>query len=122
MGARIDNLLNRPNYGGFSGGREDNWGQYRQAMKQGHFSGFTGNLLQEDMVTQASMGPIVDRTKEHLSTADVAVIQARRLLLGALDDMHAGIASGRMMRRMVASRLAPSTMAASSSSVGIAFM
>jgi hypothetical protein len=42
------------------------------------------------MVTQASMGPIVDRTKEHLSTADVAVIQARRLLLQALDDMEAG--------------------------------
>ena len=59
-------------------------------MKRGHFSGFTGNLLQEDMVTQASMGPIVDRTKEHLSTADVAVIQARRLLLQALDDMEAG--------------------------------
>ena len=59
-------------------------------MRRGHFSGFTGNLLQEDMVTQASMGPIVDRTKEHLSTADVAVIQARRLLLQALDDMEAG--------------------------------
>lgn len=77
-------------YGGFSAGREENYGQDRDAMKRGHFSGFTGNLLQEDMVTQASMGPIVDRTKEHLSTADVAVIQARRLLLQALDDMEAG--------------------------------
>jgi phthalate 4,5-dioxygenase oxygenase subunit len=77
-------------YGGFSGGREENYGQDRDAMKRGHFSGFTGNLLQEDMVTQASMGPIVDRTKEHLSTADVAVIQARRLLLQAIDDMETG--------------------------------
>jgi hypothetical protein len=42
------------------------------------------------MVTQASMGPIVDRTKEHLTTADVAVIHARRLLLSAIDDMEAG--------------------------------
>ena len=59
-------------------------------MRQGHFSGFTGNLVQEDMVTQASMGAIVDRTKEHLSTADVAVVHARRLLLSAIDDMEAG--------------------------------
>ena len=69
------------NLGGFTGSRDDNYGQDRDAMRRGHFSGFTGNLLQEDMVTQASMGPIVDRTKEHLSTGDVAVIQARRLLL-----------------------------------------
>jgi hypothetical protein len=77
-------------YGGFSGSREDNYGQDRTAMQHGHFSGFTGNLLQEDMVTQASMGPIVDRTKEHLSRSDVAIIQARRLLLEAIDDMNAG--------------------------------
>src|SRR4029453_11976087 len=78
------------NFGGVTGGRDGNWGQDREAMGRGHFSGFTGNLLQEDTVTQISMGPIVDRTKEHLSTADVAVIQARRLLLQALDDMEAG--------------------------------
>ncbi len=78
------------NYGGFSGSREDNYGQNRAAMEQGHFSGFTGNLLQEDMVTQASMGSIVDRTKEHLSSSDVAIIHARRVLLEAIDDMDAG--------------------------------
>ena len=78
------------NYGGFSGSRDENYGQNRAAMQQGHFSGFTGNLLQEDMVTQASMGPIVDRTKEHLSSSDVAIIHGRRLLLEALDDMEAG--------------------------------
>ena len=78
------------NYGGFSGSREDNYGQNRAAMQQGHFSGFTGNLLQEDMVTQASMGSIVDRTKEHLSSSDVAIIHARRLLLEAIEDMDAG--------------------------------
>ena len=78
------------NYGGFSGDRDDNFGQDRDAMREGHFSGFTGNLLQEDMVTQASMGPIVDRTRDHLSSSDVAIIQARRLLLQALEDDAAG--------------------------------
>jgi phthalate 4,5-dioxygenase oxygenase subunit len=78
------------NFGGFTGGREDNWGQDREAMKLGHFSGFTGNLLQEDTVTQVSMGPITDRTKEHLSSSDVAIIHARRVLLEALENVAAG--------------------------------
>src|ERR1700730_10211587 len=85
---------NRPydphNFGGVSGDREHNYGQDREAMKNGHFSGFVGNLLQEDTVTQASMGPIVDRTKEHLSSSDVAIIHARRLLLDAVADAAAG--------------------------------
>jgi phthalate 4,5-dioxygenase len=85
-----DRPYDATNFGGFSGSREENYGQDRDAMREGHFSGFTGNLIQEDMVTQASMGPIVDRTQEHLSSADVAVIHARRLLLSAIDDMEAG--------------------------------
>lgn len=78
------------NFGGFSGERDENWGQDRDAMRKGHFSGFTGNLIQEDTVTQVSMGPIVDRTKEHLSSSDVAIISARRVLLGALDNIDNG--------------------------------
>ena len=85
-----DRPFDRDNFGGFTGGRDDNWGQDREAMKRGHFSGFTGNLLQEDTVTQVSMGPIVDRTKEHLSSSDVAIIHARRVLLAALDRVAAG--------------------------------
>jgi len=37
-----------------------------------------------------SMGPIVDRTKEHLSSSDVAIIHLRRQLLQVLDDLEAG--------------------------------
>jgi hypothetical protein len=36
------------------------------------------------------MGAVTDRTREHLSSADVAVIHARRLLLDALDNVAAG--------------------------------
>jgi phthalate 4,5-dioxygenase oxygenase subunit len=78
------------NFGGFTADREHNFGQDRDAMKKGHFSGFVGNLLQEDTVTQASMGPIVDRTKDHLSSSDVAIIHAQRMLLEALADVAAG--------------------------------
>ncbi|MGE3325554.1 MAG: Rieske 2Fe-2S domain-containing protein [Acidimicrobiia bacterium] len=77
-------------FGAFDGSAEDHYGQDRQAMRDGHFSGFVGNLLQEDIVVQASMGPIVDRTKEHLSTSDVAIIHLRRVLLDALATAAAG--------------------------------
>jgi hypothetical protein len=36
------------------------------------------------------MGPIVDRSKENLSSSDVAVAHLRRLLLGAIDGAEAG--------------------------------
>jgi phthalate 4,5-dioxygenase oxygenase subunit len=39
---------------------------------------------------QTSMGPILDRTKEHLSSGDAAVAHARRMLLDALRAAHAG--------------------------------
>ena len=78
------------NFGAASGSREEVWGQNRVAMERGHFSGLTGNLLQEDTVTQISMGPIVDRTREHLSSIDVAIIQARKALLKALEKIEAG--------------------------------
>jgi phthalate 4,5-dioxygenase oxygenase subunit len=78
------------NFGGFTSDRDHNYGQDREAMKNGHFSGFVGNLLQEDTVTQASMGPIVDRTKDHLSSSDVAIIHTQRILLEGLADMAAG--------------------------------
>jgi phthalate 4,5-dioxygenase oxygenase subunit len=85
-----DRPIDINNLGGFSGARDESWGQNREAMHQGHFSGFTGNLLQEDIITQLSMGAITDRTREHLSSADVAVIHARRVLLDALNNVAAG--------------------------------
>ena len=41
-------------------------------------------------MVQTSMGPILDRTKENLSSSDVAVAQARRMLLDALRAAEAG--------------------------------
>jgi len=86
-----DRPFDREDFGGFARGRDDSWGQNRAAMAAGHFSGFTGNLLQEDIITQVSMGPVADRTREHLSSSDVAIIHARRVLLDALDRVDAGL-------------------------------
>jgi hypothetical protein len=71
-------------YAGLRGDRWNAWGQDRALMRDGHFTGFGRSLLEEDVAIQTSMGPILDRTKEHLSSSDVAVAQLRRMLLDAL--------------------------------------
>jgi hypothetical protein len=37
-----------------------------------------------------SMGPIVDRSEEHLVSSDVAVVRVRQLLLAAVKNFQAG--------------------------------
>jgi phthalate 4,5-dioxygenase oxygenase subunit len=61
---------------------EDNcWLQDRVAMKDGsQYTGITGFPLQ-DVACQESMGAIVDRTREHLGTSDIAIIRMRRRLI-----------------------------------------
>jgi phthalate 4,5-dioxygenase oxygenase subunit len=44
----------------------------------------------QDRAVQESMGPIVDRSREHLGPADKAIIQARRLLLQAVKTVQEG--------------------------------
>ena len=56
----------------------------RDARKRGEsFSGITGVPLQDQMV-QESMGPIVDRSKEHLGMSDRMVVLTRRVMLKAV--------------------------------------
>lgn len=83
--------LEQHNFAPFKGSRENNWGQDRAAMAAGHFTGFTDNLLEEDIVVQVSMGAIADRTREHPSSSDVAIVQARMLLLRALRNHQEGV-------------------------------
>jgi phthalate 4,5-dioxygenase oxygenase subunit len=76
-GAGIDGALNR------FASRENNWLQDRNEMRFGdRLSGMHGTI-NEDNAVQESMGPIVDRTNEHLGTSDMAVIRFRRIMLDA---------------------------------------
>jgi phthalate 4,5-dioxygenase oxygenase subunit len=60
---------------------ENNWLQDRARMQRGEtWTGIAGVNV-EDIAVEESMGPIYDRTKEHLGTSDVAVIRMRRLLI-----------------------------------------
>ncbi len=72
------------------GSPDDNWGQDRQAMKEGHFTGFTQMLGTEDFAVIMSMGPIVDRTEEYLGAGDGAVLAVRRCLLKAVRQFENG--------------------------------
>lgn len=60
---------------------DSNMGQNRSGMKE-NWSGL-GGVQQEDAAMSLSMGPIVDRTEEHLVPADLAVVSLRRILISA---------------------------------------
>jgi phthalate 4,5-dioxygenase len=77
-------------FAGLQGDHSNRWGQDRQLMDAGHFTGFGRNLLEEDAAIQSSMGPILDRSRENLSSGDVAVAHARRVLLEALGAVESG--------------------------------
>jgi len=63
--------------------------QDRQAMKLGSFTGVQG-IPNQDVVMWVSMGPIVDRTKETLGASDLAIVEFRKLMVGAARRVAAG--------------------------------
>jgi phthalate 4,5-dioxygenase len=66
------------------GTRENNWLQDRAAMARGESHTGLSGVNYQDLVMQESMGPIYDRTKEHLGTSDIPVIRMRRLMLDSV--------------------------------------
>ena len=62
----------------------------RDVQKHGNYTGVWG-LNEQDRSIQEAMGKIVDRSKEHLGTADVAAIAARRLLIRMARDLQNGV-------------------------------
>ena len=55
-------------------------------MKTQNMSGIRGILTQDHAVSE-TQGRILDRTKEHLGTSDIAVIAWRRLMLQAAQEL-----------------------------------
>src|SRR5439155_3353455 len=54
----------------------------REAQRTESFTGIAG-IHQQDQAVTESMGPIYDRTQEHLGTSDAMVIRTRRRVLSA---------------------------------------
>jgi len=61
----------------------------REIQKTKTFTGIKG-VNTQDVAVQEGMGPIVDRSKEHLGSTDRAIVMMRRLLLEACRTVEAG--------------------------------
>jgi phenylpropionate dioxygenase-like ring-hydroxylating dioxygenase large terminal subunit len=61
----------------------------RSAQRTESYTGIRG-INTQDMAIQESMGPVADRSAEHLGSSDRAVIATRRLLLQVARDVAAG--------------------------------
>jgi phthalate 4,5-dioxygenase oxygenase subunit len=57
--------------------------QDREALRNGDFTGIRG-IPAQDMAMWESMGPIANRSEEHLGASDRAVIQFRKQMLAAV--------------------------------------
>jgi phthalate 4,5-dioxygenase oxygenase subunit len=66
--------------------RENRWLQDREAMKRGSSHSGIRGLQMQDAVVQESMGPLYDRSREHLCASDAAVVRMRRLMLQSVRD------------------------------------
>jgi phthalate 4,5-dioxygenase oxygenase subunit len=64
--------------------------QDRAAMKNGNWSGIRG-VSSQDFAMVESMGPIYDRTREHLGTTDVAIIRFRRWMMQTARALAEGV-------------------------------
>ncbi len=62
---------------------EDRWGQDRELMKEGHWTGFPQHAFTEDFAIMLSQGAIADRSDEFLNNGDKAVTRVRSILLEA---------------------------------------
>ena len=67
----------------------NNYLQDRQMQKTVNFTGIE-DFLNHDACATESMGPIFDRSKEHLGVSDKAVIAVRKFLLTSVKELQAG--------------------------------
>ena len=67
----------------------NNYLQDRQMQKTVNFTGIE-DFLNHDACATESMGPIFDRSKEHLGVSDKAVIAVRKFLLSSVKDLQNG--------------------------------
>jgi phenylpropionate dioxygenase-like ring-hydroxylating dioxygenase large terminal subunit len=92
-------------------GRHNQWGFNAEEQRTRTFLGMgEDDINVHDQWACESMGPIQDRTREHLASTDVAIAANRRRLLQALDEVEAGQLPPGVARSEVASkRIGPDT-------------
>jgi phthalate 4,5-dioxygenase len=68
----------------------NNYLQNREEQKRETFTGMGKHFLIHDSCATESMGPIFDRSKEHLGTSDITVIAMRKFLLQCVRALDRG--------------------------------
>ena len=68
----------------------NNYLQNREEQRRETFTGMGRTFLVHDSCATESMGPIYNRSQEHLGVSDVTVITVRKFLLRCLRDLAAG--------------------------------
>jgi hypothetical protein len=72
-------------------GRHNGWGFNAQEQRTTTFLGMgEEDINVHDQWAVESMGPIQDRTREHLGTTDKVIMANRRMLLAAIETVAAG--------------------------------
>jgi phthalate 4,5-dioxygenase len=69
----------------------NDYGIDREAQRTQSYTGIDGIHLQDQAITE-SMGPIIDRSQEHLGTSDAMIIRTRRRLMRAAMNLRDGVA------------------------------
>jgi phenylpropionate dioxygenase-like ring-hydroxylating dioxygenase large terminal subunit len=92
-------------------GRHNQWGFDAQEQRTRTYLGMgEDDINVHDQWACESMGPIQDRTREHLASTDVAIAANRRQLLQAIDQVQAGQLPPGMAQAPIASqRIGPDT-------------
>ena len=68
---------------------DNRFGQDRQAMQAGNFTGITG-FPNQDIAMWVTMGPIADRSLERLGASDQAVVEFRKQMVAAATAFRDG--------------------------------
>jgi phthalate 4,5-dioxygenase oxygenase subunit len=68
----------------------NDYGIDREVQRTQSYTGIDGIHLQDQAITE-SMGPIVDRSQEHLGASDAMIIRTRRRLMRAAIDLRHGM-------------------------------
>jgi phenylpropionate dioxygenase-like ring-hydroxylating dioxygenase large terminal subunit len=84
--------------------RANRYGQDRESMRTKSFTGMGFNFQAHDAFATESQGMIQDRTAEHLVSSDKAIVAARKLLLGGIEDVRQGREPRHLIRDPMANR------------------
>jgi phthalate 4,5-dioxygenase len=92
-------------------GRHNNWGfNADEQLTQTYLGMGEDDINVHDQWAVESMGPIADRTREHLGTSDKVIMANRRMLLKAIETVQAGgIAPGVADASQIAAMQGPDT-------------